>query len=125
MDIASKAILSLAFATPTRSPEYYHVENPEVTPWSEIAKIAADWRDLKLQLIPMRDWLDEVVKRSKDSDAADIPASILLEFLTEQPTMPPLRIDRTRSLFPMVDFGPIPKLLIQQYLRYLAHLEDA
>ncbi|KZS89139.1 acetyl-CoA synthetase-like protein [Sistotremastrum niveocremeum HHB9708] len=120
-DVTARVVLSQTFHADAKPLEYFHLENPDLTPWSDVAEVVATHNGRKLKLVPMAEWLAEVKRRSLEPnfDADKVPAVRLLGFYENEITMPVLGVKRALSVAPELKFGPIPKSLITKYLEYL------
>ncbi|KZS89154.1 acetyl-CoA synthetase-like protein [Sistotremastrum niveocremeum HHB9708] len=121
VDVAARVIISQSFHSDARALDYFHLENPEATPWSDVAEVVSGHNGRNIQLVSMKEWLAELKQRSQepDFDAEKIPAFRLLGFYEEEITMPILGVGRTLQISPELRFGPIARSLITKYLEYL------
>lgn len=119
--MTARVILAQTFHSNAKPVEYFHLENPDATPWSAIVEVVATHNGRNLQLVPMAEWLAEVRRRSQEPgfNADKVPAFRLLGFYENDISMPALGVERALEVAPELKFGPIPKSLVAKYLEYL------
>lgn len=119
--MTARAILSLSFHGSAQALEYYHVDNPDITPWRDISEALAARMDDPIRPVPMKDWLEEVRTRSQDShlETDKVPAARLLNFFEDEISAPALDVSRSLTVAPELRFGSIERPLIERYLEYI------
>lgn len=97
-DITARVILSQSFHPAAKPLDYFHLENPDVTPWSSVAEVLSTHNGRSLKQVPMEEWLAEVKRRSQEPgfDADKLPAFRLLGFWENEVTMPVLGVSTLR-----------------------------
>ncbi|KZS90163.1 acetyl-CoA synthetase-like protein [Sistotremastrum niveocremeum HHB9708] len=120
-DVTAHVIISLSFNPAAKALDYFHLENPDVTPWENICLVLRSHGSREIHSVPMKDWITEVRRRSQDPNfnAADIPASRLLEFFETEASIPVLDVAESLKVAPELRIGSIPPSLIEKYLDYL------
>ncbi|KZS94473.1 hypothetical protein SISNIDRAFT_453395 [Sistotremastrum niveocremeum HHB9708] len=120
-DVTARAILSLSFHDSAQALEYYHVDNPDVTPWRDISEALAARMDDKIRPVSMKDWLEEVRTRSQGSnlETDKVPAARLLNFFEDEISAPALDVSKSLTVAPELRFGSIERPLIEKYLEYI------
>ncbi|KZS89164.1 acetyl-CoA synthetase-like protein [Sistotremastrum niveocremeum HHB9708] len=120
-DVTARVVLSQTFHPDAKPLDYFHLENPDVTPWTDIAEVVATHNGRNLQLVSMEEWLAEIKRRSQEPgfNADKVPAVRLLGFYETEVTMPVLGVEHALEVAPELKFGPIPRSLITKYLEYL------
>ena len=96
---------------------YFHLENPTNTAWSDVANAISQYKGANLPLVPFQRWLSRVRELGIE-EAEKVPAVRLLEFFESLENFPALDVKNTLTVAPEVDYGMITSELLHKYLDY-------
>ena|ERR1700742_469755 len=118
-DVAASVVLKQAFTHSTEDDtvDYYHLENPVTTPWSEIAEAISRYNGADLPLVPLKEWLSKLREHGIE-DVEKVPAIRLVDFYESLGAFPALDVSNTLEIAPEVNYGRICSDLMTRYLRY-------
>ncbi|KAA1470119.1 acetyl-CoA synthetase-like protein [Dentipellis sp. KUC8613] len=122
-DIAGEIVVDLSLHRPVAAPpqaQYWHIENPETTAWTEVVRRVAEHGKGAVRLTPAQDWLEALrqmsVRRAGDDGTGGgaVPEAVrLLDFYTkyaaagEGEPQTVLDTQKTVSVSPRLAFGSV------------------
>ncbi|KAF8589651.1 acetyl-CoA synthetase-like protein [Ramaria rubella] len=129
VDIAARCFCDLALNNTNRI-TYYHLENTESTPWSEITRMFLAMTNGKVAAVPTKEWLAALKNISRLPDRSLVsaaPAAFLLDFYArltaESETWRTLDTSVSSEIVPAVRHGKVTPDLMEKYGRWVINIE--